>query len=156
MFRSFFELILAHRHSRESWSPEQRSLGKDRRIFERVSVNVPCRMDHRLFGLQTAGTAVNLSLGGVGVTAAVNWPEGSQVRVFIEALDVELEGLIVFRKEAQPESRYGHRASASVDDGHTPPNDWRYGVKFQGLGVRSLWRLRRALKDNFQGPLALK
>lgn len=82
-------------------------------------------MDNTLFGLNTPGTAVNLSLGGVGVLASVNWPEGSQVRVYIEALDLRLEGMIVFRQNAEPESRYG--------------------VKFQKLGMRSLWRLRHIL-----------
>lgn len=136
MIRSLIDLFLAHQHSREPWTPRQILLGKDRRIFQRVPVNVPCRMDNSLYGMQTSGTAVNLSLGGVGLMADVNWPEGSEVRVFIEALDLQMAGTIVFRKEEQPVSRYG--------------------VKFSSMGLLALWRLHRILRNRYQGPLAVK
>jgi PilZ domain-containing protein len=135
MFRSLVELYLAHRHSREEWSPRQALLGRDRRIFVRVPVAVSCRMHNRLFGLESGGTTVNLGLGGVGLLAPVNWPEGSQVEVHLGDYGMRLEGMVVFRRDAPP--------------------DYRYGVKFQRLGIRDLAKLRRILRKKHSGPLAL-
>ena len=132
------ELMLAFRHSREQWSPRDTLLGRDRRIFQRVPVQMPCRMDNRLFGLEGSGTTVNLSLGGLGLLAPVEWPEGSQVKVSVEGLSLNLEGLIVFRVEVP-------RAGAG---------QYRYGVKFQKLTFRDAMHLRRILKQKYNGPLA--
>jgi hypothetical protein len=135
VIRPLIELFLAHKHSRESWDPKHTLLGRDRRIFERVSVQIPCRIDNPLFGLEGQGSTVNLSLGGVGVVAGVTWPEGSQVRVSFGTL--VLNGLIVFRRDvsaANPECRYG--------------------IRFQKLGFKDLLRLRKVLQENHKGPLA--
>jgi len=137
MIRSLVELFLAHRHSRESWDPKSVLPGRDRRVFQRVAVRMPCRMDNRLFGLESKGDTVNLSLGGMSLAAPVTWPEGSQVRVHFNAL--ALDGLIVYRQDpAQPDK------------------ECRYGVKFQKLRLIDLLRLRRVLQGNFQGPLAVR
>jgi len=66
--------------------PSRRFLGKDRRVFQRISVQIPCKMDNQLFGLESEGSTVNLSLGGMGLVAPVSWPEGSQVRVSFSAM----------------------------------------------------------------------
>ena len=62
MIRPIVELFLAHRHSRESWDPKMALSGRDRRVFQRVAVQIPCRMDNRLFGLESQASAVNLGL----------------------------------------------------------------------------------------------
>src|SRR5262249_10589895 len=103
MFRGAIELFLAHRHSREAWDPKEALLGRDRRIFQRVAVQIPCHMNNRVFGLESEGATVNLSLGGMGLVAPVAWPEGSQVQVRFGSL--ELEGLIVFRKDTTGASK---------------------------------------------------
>src|SRR5438552_16326418 len=108
MFRGFVELFLAHKHSREAWDPREALSGKDRRVFQRVAVQTPCRMDNRLFGLESAGSVVNLSLGGMSLVAPVSWPEGSHVQVSFESL--VLNGLVVYRRDATSsdhEFRYG-------------------------------------------------
>src|SRR4029077_17363051 len=97
LMRSIVELFLAHKHSRETWDPKAASLGKERRVFQRIPVRIPCKMDNQLFGLESDGSTVNLSLGGVGLVAPVSWPEGSQVRVSFNAL--VLNGLIVYRRD---------------------------------------------------------
>ena len=135
MIRPLVELFLAHRHSRESWDPKQALQGRDRRVFQRVVVQLPCRMDNRLFGLESDGSTVNLSLGGMGLLAPVTWPEGSQVRVCFNGL--VLEGLIVYRKDPALASQ-----------------ECRYGIKFQKLRFRDLMKLRKVLQGNYQGPLA--
>ena len=134
--RPLVELFLAHKHSRESWDPKQALLGRDRRIFQRVMVQIPCRMDNPLFGLESEGSATNLSLGGMSLVAHVAWPEGSQVRVTFNSL--VLEGLIVYRRDvtlSNPECRYG--------------------IKFQKLGFKNLLKLRKLLQENYKGPLAV-
>jgi hypothetical protein len=130
------ELFLAHRHSRESWDPKRALLGKDRRVFQRVAIQMPCRMDNRLFGLESQGSTVNLSLGGMGLVAPVTWPEGSQVRLSFDS--IVLEGLIVFRRDVTAVSP-----------------ECRYGIRFQKLGVKDLLKLRKVLQQNYQGPLAV-
>ena len=130
------ELFLAHRHSRQSWDPKEALLGRDRRVFQRVPIELPCRLDNRLFGLESQGSAVNLSLGGMGVVAPVAWPEGSQVRVHFDQLVID--GLIVFRKDATPTTA-----------------ECRYGIKFQKLGFQDLLKLRKVLQKNYPGPLAV-
>jgi hypothetical protein len=135
MFRSFVELVLAHKHSREAWDPKQTLLGKDRRVFQRVAVQIPCRMDNPLFGLESQGSTTNLSLGGMALVASVTWPEGSQVRVSFNSL--ALNGLIVYRRDA---------AAAN--------QECRYGIKFQKLKFKDLLKLRRVLQQNHKGPLA--
>jgi hypothetical protein len=136
VFRDVIAMFQAHRQSREVWSPREGLLGRDRRIFQRIGIQIPCRMDSRLFGLESHGKVLNLSLGGVGLVAPVTWPEGSQVRVFLEGLDLRMEGLIVFRAE--------------TNDG------FRYGVKFQRIGVHQLMKVRRALRQEYRGPLIVK
>jgi len=136
VIRPLVELFLAHRHSRESWDPKRAAMGKDRRVFQRVSVAVPCRIENRFFGLEAQGVSVNLSLGGMGLMAPVAWPEGSQVCVQFDSLD--LEGMIVYRRDAA-----------------APHADCRYGIKFQKLRVRDLWKLRKVLQTNHRGPLAV-
>jgi hypothetical protein len=93
-------------------------------------------MDNQLFGLESQGSTVNLSLGGMGLLAPVSWPEGSQVRVAFGTL--VLNGLIVFRRDAS-----------------VPDHESRYGIKFQKLGVSDLVRLRKVLQENYKGPLAV-
>ena len=136
MIRPLVELFLAHKHSRESWDPREALLGKDRRVFQRVPVQTPCRMDNRLFGLESEGSVVNLSLGGMSLVAPVSWPEGSQVQISFGAL--VLDGLVVYRRDA----------TASCPE-------CRYGIKFQKLGISKLLKLRRLLQENYKGPLAV-
>ena len=136
VIRSLVELFLAHRHSRETWDPAQALQGRDRRIFQRVMVQFPCQMDNPLFGLESKGDAVNLSLGGMGLVAPVTWPEGSQVKVRFDSMVVN--GLIVYRKDPNVANR-----------------ECRYGIKFLKLGVKDLLKLRKVLQDNYQGPLAV-
>ena len=134
--KSLVELYLAHKHSRESWDPKQALLGRDRRVFQRVPVQIPCKLDNPLFGLEAQGAATNLSLGGISLTSSVAWPEGSQVRVSFGAL--RIDGLIVYRRDvtiANPECRYG--------------------IKFQKLGFKDLLKLRKVLQHNYKGPLAV-
>src|SRR5690242_9522298 len=97
MIRPIVEMFLSYRHSREAWDPKQALQGRDRRVFQRVAVQIPCRMDNRLFGLESEGATTNLSLGGMALVAPVTWPEGSQVRVTFRG--VALDGLIVYRKD---------------------------------------------------------
>ena|SRR5579871_6692968 len=136
MFRNIVELFLAHKHSRESWDPKRALLGKDRRIFQRVAVQLPCRMDNRLFGLESQGSTTNLSLGGMALVAPVTWPEGSQVRVSFDSL--VLEGLVVYRRDP------------TVSD-----KECRYGIKFQKMRYKDLLKLRKVLQNNYKGPLAV-
>ncbi len=136
IFRKWIELFLALRHSRQPWDPKNAQLGKDRRIFQRVAVEIPCRMEHPLFGLESSGALVNLSLGGAGVTAAVNWPHGSRVKVLFG--ECSIEGLIVFRQDRVQNSP-----------------SYRYGVKFQSLDLKKLMKLRDVLEKNYAGPLAV-
>lgn len=126
MIRSLVELFLAHSHSRKQWDPSQASLGKERRVFLRVAYASPCKMDHPLYGLQSEGKAVNLSMGGMGLEAPVAWPEGSQVNVTFDSL--VLSGLVVFRKSPS-----------------SPKEPCRYGIKFQKLSYSDLLKLRRII-----------
>lgn len=96
-------------------------------------------MDNRLFGLESQGSTLNLSLGGMGLMAPVAWPEGSQVRVHLDSLSLVVDGLVVFRQEASEDSNA----------------QCRYGVKFQRMGLKELLKLRRALRENYKGPLAV-
>jgi hypothetical protein len=128
VIRPLVELFLAHKHSRESWDPSQALLGKDRRVFQRISVQMPCKMDNQLFGLESEGSMVNLSLGGLGLVAPVNWPEGSQVRVSFDT--IVLNGLIVYRRDASATNQ-----------------ECRYGIKFQKLGLLDLLKLRKIIKE---------
>jgi hypothetical protein len=93
-------------------------------------------MDNRLFGLESEASAVNLSLGGMSVVAPVTWPEGSEVKIRFEEL--ELDGLIVYRR-----------------DPTLADKECRYGIKFQKLHMTDLLKLRKVLQGNFQGPLAV-
>jgi len=135
VIRQFIEIFLAHRHSRESWDPKRALQGKDRRVFQRVPVQMPCRMDNQLFGLESQGAMTNLSLGGMSLAARVSWPEGSQVKISFGTLVVN--GLIVYRRDATQ-----------------PDQECRYGIKFQKLGMSDLIKLRKVLKQNYKGPLA--
>ncbi len=97
---------------------------------------MPCKMDNRLFGLESQGSTVNLSLGGVGLVASVTWPEGSQVRVSFNSLVVD--GLIVYRRDVTMNNQ-----------------ECRYGIRFQNLEFRDLLKLRKVLQENYKGPLAV-
>jgi hypothetical protein len=110
--------------------------GRDRRVFQRVAVQIPCRMDNRLFGLESQASAINLSLGGMGLVAPVTWPEGSQVRVAFH--EIVIDGLIVYRKDP------------SLSD-----KECRYGIKFQKLRLKDLLKLRKVLQGKYRGPLAV-
>ena|SRR5258708_7416305 len=134
--RTLVELFLAHKHSRESWDPKQALQGRDRRIFQRVPVQMPCKLDNPLFGLESQGLTINLSLGGMGLVASVTWPEGSQVRVSFGSLVID--GLIVYRRDVTVANQ-----------------ECRYGIRFQKLGVKDLLKLRKVLQDNYKGPLAV-
>src|SRR5688500_785605 len=116
MMSALMELFLAHQHSRQTWDPLQASLGKERRIFQRIALDMPCRMNNPLFGLESDASVVNLSMGGMGVVAPVSWPEGSQIKVVFNSL--ELAGMVVFRR-----------------DPASSKEPCRYGIKFQKLGV---------------------
>lgn len=106
-------------------------LGRDRRVFPRVEMEVPCRLEHPLFQLDAAALAKNLSLGGVGLVSTAEWPEGSSIRVRLEPWGFQAEGLIVYR------------SSPTMDK--TP--EFRYGIKFQRLGCRPLFQLRKILRE---------
>ncbi|MFA5975033.1 MAG: PilZ domain-containing protein [Elusimicrobiota bacterium] len=139
MFQELREIFLAHHHSREVWDPENASLGRDRRLFQRVPVQIPCRIDNPYLGAEGQGTAINLSLGGVGMMTLVSWPEGSQVRVLLDSVSLILSGIIVFRMEVPGGSELRYR----------------YGVKFQKMGFRDVVHLRRVLRKQYNGPLAV-
>jgi c-di-GMP-binding flagellar brake protein YcgR len=128
-------IFLAHRRSREAWDPTQVHLGRDRRIFVRVPLKVICQMDHQTFNLETHGTLVNLSLGGAGFLAPVNWPEGSRVRLIVESYDFEAPAIIVFRKATSAE--------------------YLYGVQFRDTSFRTLFQLRGILRKNHRGSLTV-
>jgi hypothetical protein len=125
VIRRIVEIISAHRSSRERWSLQQAPLGQDRRIFNRVPFKGACRITNPMFGLEGQCTALDISLGGMGLVGPINWPEGSHVLVQIETLDFDGEAVIVFRKEDPPQ--------------------FRYSVKFQRLGFWQLLKLQRAL-----------
>jgi hypothetical protein len=135
MLNDFVEILTTHRISREIWDPRQANLGADRRVFHRVPIQAPCRLIHSSFGLESAATVMNLSLGGVGVLASVNWSEGSRIRVRLEELGLEVSAIIVFRREEA--------------------SQFRYGVKFQQMGLLEIVRLRRFLQKHHQGRLTL-
>jgi len=128
---------LARGQSRQGWNPKQALLGRDRRIFERVALELPCRFENKLYGQQAQGSTVNISLGGVGLVAPVTWPEGSHIWFSIEGLSVE--GLIVFRRPSP--------------DGD--PRECLYGVKFQNMRFKDLSQVRKLLRKHFHGPLAV-
>jgi hypothetical protein len=135
MLRALSELFLAFRQSRVSWKPQQTQLGRDRRRFHRVSIRVACRMNNRMYGMDTSGMLVNLSLGGAGFTAPAKWPEGNRVRVFIDEFRFVANAIIVFRGDGE--------------------SDFLYGVKFERMGLKNILKLRRILRRHFQGSLTL-
>ena len=92
-------------------------------------------MIHSSFGLESAGTAVNVGLGGTGVLAPVNWSEGSRIRMRLEPLDFEVDAIIVFRREETPQ--------------------FHYGVKFQQMGFLQILKLRRFLLQTHTGRLTI-
>ncbi len=123
MMSALVDIFLAHRHSRQTWDPTQAGLGKERRIFLRKALTVPCKMDNPLYGLESEGSTTNVSLGGMGLIAPVSWPEGSQVKVRFESL--HLSGMVVYRQ-----------------DPGMSQEPCRYGIKFQKLSIRDLFKLR--------------
>jgi hypothetical protein len=92
-------------------------------------------MNNRLYGMDTSGTLVNLSLGGAGFTAPAKWPEGNRVRVFIDEFRFVADAVIVFR-----------------GDGET---DFLYGIKFERIGLNNIVKLRCILRRHYQGSLTL-
>src|SRR5579872_5813346 len=135
MLRRWSELFLAYRQSRQAWRPQEAHLGRDRRVFRRIPVKIAYRMHNRVYGLETNGSLANLSLGGAGFVAPVNWAEGSQIHLIIEEYTFAADGLIVFRK--------------------AEGGQFMYGAKFQSLNVKNLMKLRRILKKNHDGPLTV-
>jgi len=132
--RGLFEIIKAHRQSREQWDPQLANLGQDRRVFLRVSLQVPCQLNNPMFGLESSGRTVDLSLGGVGLVGPVNWPIGSRIRIGLEVLTFVVDGIVVFRREESPQ--------------------FRYGIKFQHLGYFQVFKIRRFLKKQHNGSLS--
>ena len=126
----------AYRHSLEAWSPKESLLGHDRRIFHRVERSFECRLNSRLYGLESGGRTINLSLGGMNVVAPVEWPEGSRLRVTIASADFGADAIICFRVPFDKESRYG--------------------LKFQNAGLRELITLRRILRETYQESLLVR
>jgi hypothetical protein len=135
VLRALAEIHLAHRRSREEWQPKQANVGKDRRVFYRVPVTLPCLLVHPMFGLEVLAATVNMSLEGAGLSAPVNWSEGSRVHLRFEAIGLDVDGIIVFRKEEAPR--------------------FRYGVMFQKLGLFQILKLRRFLRSQHTGRLSL-
>jgi hypothetical protein len=135
MLNEFVEIMTAHRISREIWDPRQANLGADRRVFHRVAVSIPCRLIHSSFGLESAATALNIGLGGTGVLAPVNWSEGSRIRVRLDPLGLDVNAVIVFRREEA--------------------SQFHYGVKFQEVGFFDILKLRRFLQKHYPGRLTL-
>jgi len=134
VFRNWVELFLARRSSRRTWTHKEALLGRDRRVFYRVPMQSPCRLSNRLFGLEGRGVTLNLGLCGAGFAAPIQWPEASRIRFQMESPEFSAEAMIVFRVDATPECRYG--------------------IKFQDMGFRQLVRLRRILREKYDGPLA--
>ncbi|HVO33031.1 MAG TPA: PilZ domain-containing protein [Elusimicrobiota bacterium] len=134
-FRDWVHVFRAHRLSREHWNPREAMLGRDRRNFQRVPYQVGCRVESRLFGMESQGSTVNLSMVGVQLSAPVTWPEGSSVRIHLETLGFSADGIIVYRSER--------------------PVPCHYGIRFDRIGFRSLSRLRRILRGHYKGPLGL-
>ena len=132
--RGLLEIVKAHRQSRQQWEPQQANLGQDRRVFLRVSVQVPCHLNNPMFGLESSGRTVDLSLGGVGCVGPVNWPIGSRIRIGLEPMAFAAEGIVVYRKEEPPQ--------------------FRYGIKFHNLGYIQIFKLRRFLKRKHNGYLS--
>jgi hypothetical protein len=109
--------------------------GQDRRVFQRVPLKVPCGLTNPLFGLETTGTTIDISLDGLGLTAPVNWSEGNHIRIQFKESMLDAEAVIVFRKEEAPV--------------------FRYGVRFRKAGLFQILKLRRFLKKHYSGPLSL-
>ncbi|OGR89523.1 MAG: hypothetical protein A2992_03735 [Elusimicrobia bacterium RIFCSPLOWO2_01_FULL_59_12] len=135
MFRGVLEIFLAYRRSREAVDIQQAGLGRDRRVFNRVPVQAACRISNPMFGLESVGSTVNISLDGVGMVAPVNWSEGNRIHLFIEPAGFETEGVIVFRMEEAPQ--------------------FRYGVRFLQTQLPQIIKLRRFLKQQHHGRLSL-
>jgi len=113
-------------------------MGRDRRVFQRVNTDVPCRLKNLLFGMEMQGQTTNLSLGGAGLTAPEVWPEGSRVRVSLEGLRFKAEAVLVCR----------------IEDREKIDPAQRYGVELERIGFLDLFRLRRILRKRYSGPLA--
>ena len=75
-----------------------------------------------------------MSLNGVGVVVPANWAEGNRIRVRIDEIKFEADGIIVFRKEEAPQ--------------------FRYGVRFQNTGIFKILKLRRFLQSHHNGRLS--
>jgi hypothetical protein len=126
---------LAYRLSRETWSAEEAGLGQDRRVFHRVPVKIECKLTNPMFGLETSGTTVDLSLEGLGVGLPVNWSEGNRIHVRIESINFDADAIVVFRKEEAL-------------------GQYRYGIKFQNIGIFQIIRMRRFLQKHHGGRLS--
>ena len=135
MFAAFFEILLAYRRSHEVFDARAASVGQDRRIFQRVPIKVDCRLTNPVFGLESVGSTIDISLDGLGVMAPVNWAQGNRIRIWLESAGFEAAGVIVFRKEEAP--------------------NFRYGVRFEQTGILQILKLRRFLKQNHSGRLRL-
>ncbi len=135
MLYGFLEVWLAYRSSRQLFDSRVPMHGQDRRVFQRVPVKLSCDLANPLFGLETTGTTIDISLDGLGLTAPVNWSEGNHIRVQFKELQFDANAVIVFRKE-----------EASV---------FRYGVRFRRANIFQILKLRRFLKKYHSGPLSL-
>jgi hypothetical protein len=135
LIRGLSEIFLARQRSRERWRPLTVDPGRDRRVFYRVSLQMPCKLIQPMFGLEAAGSTIDLSLEGAGLFAPVNWAEGSRVRLQLESVDFESAAVIVYRKQEEV-SRF------------------RYGVKFEHMGFFQIVKLRRWLQKKYSGRLS--
>ncbi len=133
MLRDWFDLFRAHRQSREDWVPAEGLLGRDRRVFQRIPCRIVCQLASEVFEMKCEGTTVNLSMGGLQLSLPVVWPEGSPVQVKLSSLGFSAEGVIAYRS------------------GTASP--CQYGIKFQRMGIQSLIKLRRIMRENYKGPL---
>ena len=135
MFDAVSEVLLAFRKSRESYDPEHKAHGSDRRVFHRVPLAIEGHLINPAFGLEAPCTTINISLDGLGATARVNWSEGNRIQVRFDWLSNPLDAVVVFRKQ-----------DALL---------FRYGIQFQQLSFYQIIKLRRFLKRHYDGFLSL-
>lgn len=109
MFQALHDLLVAYQRSREAVHVQPGAGGQDRRVFLRVPVVVGCTLFNPMFGLESEGRTINVSMDGLGLTAPVNWSESSRIRIRLESVGFESEGVVVFRKEEAGQFRYGVR-----------------------------------------------
>ncbi len=135
MFQVLHDLLLAYQRSRQAVHLQQAVKGQDRRVFRRVPVVVACQIRNPMLGLESAGLTVNISMDGLGLTAPVSWAEASRIRIRLEGVNFESEGVVMFRKEEAPQ--------------------FRYGIRLVGTRISEIFKLFRFLRQHHSGPLSL-